>query len=247
MQDLTLTVSKRSTLGKGLDGLRAGGLVPGVIYGQGSESTPVQADEKLLTQIYHQAGGSKLVSIAIEGGDTKTVLFHEVQSHPVTNRLVHFDLYTVKMDEKVRTEVPIQLVGESPAVYEKDGVLLKTMEAMEIEALPGDLPESLELDISGLNEYGLTLHVKDLKVPAGVEIMHEDPEAVIVKIEAPQETTAEDIAAEQAADAEMAEAAGGVPSDQGAEVAEGEEAEGEKPEATGEGDAAAAEDKDKAA
>jgi large subunit ribosomal protein L25 len=224
MREIKFSVDKRDAQGKGLVALRTQGLVPGIVYGQGKEAIMVAASERVLDKVYHTAGTSKLVQLEIEGGEAKTVLFHEVQYHPVIRRIVHFDLFNVRMDQKIRTEVPIHLEGEAPAIHNLGAVLLQTLDSIEVEALPKDLPENLTLNIDSLDDIGKSLHVRDIKVPEGVELYDIDPEEMIVKIEAPQETTAEEIAEEDAATAEAVDLEEVVEADRGGkEEAEGEE------------------------
>ncbi len=229
MQELKLQVKKREATGKALAALRESGFAPGVVYGQGKEALSIEANLQAVERAYREAGTSQLVDLSIDDSEPKSVLFHEVQIDPLTQKLLHFDLYTVKMDEKIRTEVPIRIVGESEAIYAQGAVLVKVLEAVEVEALPRNLPPDLELDISGLTEFGQSLHIKDLKVPEGVEVL-KDPEETVVNLEAPQETTEEDIAAEDAAAAEPVDLEEAVEVERGGveEPEEGVEADAER-------------------
>src|SRR5688500_18970800 len=101
MPEVNLAAAKRTAVAKQLPALRAQGVVPGVVYGQGKEPTLIQTDAKFLEKIYHQAGTSKLVKLAVAEEQPKNVLFHEVQIDPLSRQIMHFDLYTVKMDEKI--------------------------------------------------------------------------------------------------------------------------------------------------
>lgn len=185
MDKIVLPVSSRQEAGKLNKGLRVSGLIPAVIYGKGMESTAIKVDKKLLEQAYSEAGENKIIGIKIDDDRSKNGLFHEVQRHPLTGDIIHADLYLVRMDEKIKTEVPLHFTGESVAVYQQEGTLLKNLDALEIEALPADLPESIEVDISVLDDFEKSIHVSDLKIPAGVELLT-DVEELVAKVEPPR-------------------------------------------------------------
>lgn len=107
------------------------------------------------------------------------VLFHDMQADPVTDHAVHVDFLAVKSDEKVRAEVPVVLIGESPVEKLNLGSVQQVLMQVEVEAFPMDLPPSIEFDVSVLDHVGMTVHVSDLKVGKNVEII-EDMEATVV-------------------------------------------------------------------
>lgn len=235
MADFHLASNIRSHTGKKLKDLRSEGLVPGVVYGQGKEPTLIQVDEPVLAKTFSQAGTNQLIELAIDKDKTVNVLFHEIQRDPMTQRIRHFDFYTVRMDEKIKTEVPIHFLGEAPAVHKLSAILVKNLETIEVEALPVNLPENIEVDLSGFEEIGDAVHVRDLAVPNGVEFIT-DPETLIVKTDPPrsEEELAEleeeveegaetDVAAEHGSDTEGGEAAEGD---------ESEESKGDEPKST---------------
>ncbi|HSX14559.1 MAG TPA: 50S ribosomal protein L25 [Candidatus Saccharimonadales bacterium] len=185
MDKITLKLETRTERGKQNAKLRADGLTPVVAYGHGSEPLALKVSTKELTKIYQQAGGSKIIGIKVGDTTAKNALFHEVDLDPLTGAITHADLLTVRMDEKIKTEVPVRIVGESTAVYQDEGTLMTPLEAIEIEALPGDLPEAIEVDISILDDFEKSIHVSDLVVPAGVEILSE-PEELVAKVEPPR-------------------------------------------------------------
>lgn len=223
MPDLELQAATRQEIGKAVKTLRSEGKIPGVVYGHGTEPATIAVDTKELERLYGEAGGSKLITLKIDGKDTKNALFHEIQQDPLTGQLTHFDLYEVRMDEEIETEIPIHYTGESPAVFNEGGILLKSMDTVEVQALPGDLPESFEIDIGTLKEINDTIHVSDLKVSDKVTILN-DPEEVVAKIDPPRseeelEALEEEVPAE-GEEAEMVESEHG-----GEEAEEGEEGE----------------------
>lgn len=182
---IVLPLKIREITGKKVASLRAAGETPAVVYGHGSEAEKVSIDSRTLEKAYSQAGGNKIVGLKIDGDRQKNALIHEVHSDPVTGRILHADFYTVRMDEKIKTEVPLHFIGESTAVYQQEGTMIQPLQTVEIEALPGDLPENFEVDISVLDDFSKTITVGDLKSPAGVEILT-PAEELIAKVEPPR-------------------------------------------------------------
>lgn len=220
METVTLASTPRTLTGKKLSTLRADGMVPGVVYGQGKDAVSIQVNAKELGSVYQQAGTSRLVELKLNDKPVN-VLFHDVQVNPLTQQIDHFDLYTVKMDEKIKTEIPLHFTGEAPAVHELNAILVKNLEEIEVETLPGNLPENFEVSLDGLKEIGQSITVADLTVPEGVTVLVE-PEEMIVKTDPPRsEEELEELneEVEEGAEAE-------VESEHGGETAEGEEAEG---------------------
>lgn len=178
-----LTAEKRKILGRKVKTLRKEGLLPANIYGKKVKSLAVQADFKSFLATFKESGETGVVNLKVKG-ETKTrpVLIHNVQFDPLTDQPLHADFYQVDLKTKVTTEVPIELVGESPAAKEKVGILIQPLTEVEVEALPTDLPDKLELDISGLKEVDDAVTVADLKAPKGVKILVSEKE-ILAKIE----------------------------------------------------------------
>jgi large subunit ribosomal protein L25 len=187
MNDLILTATKRTEMGKANARLRSAGMLPAIAYGHDLKSEPITLEAKVAEKLYAQAGSAKLISLKIGEGKARSVIFHDVQHDPRTGALTHADLYVVRMDEMMKAEVPLHFVGESTAVYQLEGSLMKGLETVEIECLPKDLPESIEVDISILDDFEKTITVADLIAPKGATILAEEPESVLVaKVEAPR-------------------------------------------------------------
>ena len=225
MEKITLQASKRTETGKRNRQLRASGHTPAVIYGHGTPATAIQLDARKLEKAFSNAGTNKILQVEIEGDKTKNVLIHDITKHPLTGLIQHADFYVVRMDEKVKTEVPIHFTGESTAVYQEGGTLITNLETVEVEALPANLPENFEVDISVLDDFEKSIHVRDLKIPQGVEILTESEE-LVAKVDPPR---SEEELAEL--DAEMAEGAPEQELPEGVEeeqVAVREENEGDK-------------------
>lgn len=183
MKRQTLTVTRREVYGKKLKALRRDGILPANIYGKDIQSLAVQVPTKEFQDLYKQVGATGLIDLEIDG-DKRPVLIHDVHIDHVNHVPLHADFYQVNLKEKVRTWVPITIVGEPKAVADKLGELLQTMSEVEVEALPADLPEKFEIDVTHLAAVDEQITIADLKKPTGVEIITEDPEAVVVKIAA---------------------------------------------------------------
>ena len=178
-----LTAEKRKVFGRKLKTLRREDILPANIYGKKVKSLAVQLGLKDFLPIYQLAGETGLVELKVKGEQKiRPVLIHNVQLHPVTDQPLHADFYQVDLKEKVTTEVPLELVGESPAVEQKLGILIQPLTAVEVEALPANLPDKFNLDTSGLKEVDDAVTAGDLKAPKGVKILTAAKQ-VLAKIE----------------------------------------------------------------
>lgn len=227
MKKHTLTATKRDLLGRKVKKLRASGQLPATVYGKKVKSISVAVAEEAFAKTYGEAGETGLVELVV-GGDIRPVLVHHVQKNPVTGAILHVEFHQVDLKEKVHANVPLVLVGESPAVVEKRGVILTILDEVEVEALPTDLVDRIEVDVKGLSEVNQEVKIADLKIPKGLTILS-DASLTVVKIgslitkEAQEEAAAE--AAKAAAAAEAAPPAEGeaVPPAEGEKPAEKKE------------------------
>jgi len=218
---LTLTVNKRSDIGRAVDKVRRSGAMPGVVYGHGVETIPITIDRTAFEKVYRQAGENTLIDLVL--GDAKPVkaLIQEVQLDPVKGHLLHVDFHQIRMDEKLITEVPIKLLGESPAVKELGGILLKTIDHVKIECLPQDLVHEFDVDLSSLVNLDQSLHIKDLKSPKGVKILNNEEEIIVTVT--PPRSEAELASLKEKVEIDVTK----VEKVEDKKAAEGEEAEGE--------------------
>jgi large subunit ribosomal protein L25 len=162
--------------------LRRSGQVPGVIYGTGDEPQHVAIDARTLRNTL--AHGTTLLQVSLDGGRGMPVIVKDVQRHPVRGEALHVDLLRVNLDETIQSPVTLHLVGAEDAPGVRDGgVLSQELVHITVEALPGDIPEGLEHDVSAL-EAGATLTIADLTAPPGVKFC-DDPEAVVATMTAP--------------------------------------------------------------
>jgi len=168
--ETTLKATTRDDRGKGAARkLRARGLVPGVLYGHGVEPVAISLSSKDLLHFFHaNRGTATVVDLDVEG-TVHMVIPREIQKDHLRGRYVHIDFLAVRRDEKVKMSIEIHEVGEAPGV-KTGGVIEHHLREVEIECLPGDVPEQLEADVSAL-ELGDMLRVADIPAPAGVTFL----------------------------------------------------------------------------
>ena len=217
MESPILNAKSREYRGKKVKVLRNQGMTPVVMYGHGVSNQDLSVDTKSFTKLTKEAGTSTLIDLAIDDKKAVKVLMHDVQHDPVTGGVLHADLFQVKMDEKIQTEVPLTFVGESAAVKDLEGNLVTTKDALNVEAFPQDLVSELEVDLSALATFDDKITVGDVKVPATITVL-DDAEETLAIVTPPR--SEEELEAELAPTTEEAEAAA---------IAATEEASTEKP------------------
>lgn len=198
MENVKLEAKSRETVGKKVKRLRAEGWIPAVLFGARQAAMPVQVDERELDRTLRQAGSTALVDLHIEGeGDPHIVLVRDIQRDVLTSRLQHVDFYQVQLDRKVKTSPALHLVGEAPVVETSRGVLVQILNQVEVECLPSDLIDSIEVDVSSLEGLDDSVTIGDLQVPDGVTILA-DPGDVVVSVVVPRAAFLEEEEAEEA-------------------------------------------------
>jgi len=201
IMDYKLQAKLRDPDGKKLNRLRAEGSIPAVAYGHKKAPESLTLDAGEFRKVFQRAGRSHLVDLHVDGGRSQKVLIREVQIHPRAQGPTHVDLYRIDAKEKLMVEVPVHLTGESPAVKLGLGDLLISLHNVKVECLPGDIPESIEIDLEGLAAVDDGIRVQDLPVPTGVTILN-DPEDLVAKIHAHRVEEVEEVAPETTADGE---------------------------------------------
>ena len=203
MASASLTAEPRTPGNKkAAKALRRDGRVPAVIYGHGRDPQPLSIPGVALGRRLEQiAPESTIVDVAL-GSQTTKALIREIQRHPIKQGILHVDFQEIHAGEKLRLEVPVHLVGTAEGVRNQGGILDQVLRSVEIEVLPADIPQRVELDVSAL-VIGKSLHVSDLKIP-NAEIMN-DPELTIATVVAPR--AEEEVAPAVAAAVEGAEGA----------------------------------------
>lgn len=206
--DLELTLEPREAQGKANKRLRRTGMVPGVVFGKGEDSVPVQVEAKTFETLYRAAGRTSVVKFRVPGASrAKSGIIKSVQRHPLTGNALHVDYFLVNLRQEMEIEVPIVIAGEAPAVAATGGTLLHNISSVIVRALPNDIPHELTVDVSVLETLDDAVRVRDL--PIDTEKVHfvTDPETVIATVVPPRVEVEEEVVSEEEAEAEVEAAA----------------------------------------
>ncbi len=187
---VTLNVEKRDAK-LSPEKIRKAGNLPAVFYGKKEKSTSIMLPYAIFEKTLKEAGESSVIHLNGDGIDLD-VLIHDVDLDPVTDKPRHVDFYAIEKGKKLEIAVPLEFIGVSPAVKDLGGVLVKVMHEVEIEALPKDLPRSLQVDISGLITFEDVVTAKDIKLPEGVTLKIK-PEDVVASVYEPKEEVVEEV------------------------------------------------------
>ena len=195
--DLELTLDAREAQGKANKRLRRDGLVPGVVYGKGQESVPVQVEAKTFETLYRAAGKTSVVKFRLPGASRATSGFiKSVQRHPLSGSAIHVDYLLVNLKVEMEVDVPIVLVGDAPAVTELGGTLLHNLSTLRVKALPTDIPHQVDVNVSTLSSFDLAIHVSDLSLNRDLVHVLADPETLVATVVPPRVEEEEPVVAE---------------------------------------------------
>lgn len=184
--------------------MRKVGLIPAAVYGSGMENKNIKMKKYDFEKAFQVAGEFNLIDLSIDGQPATKVIVKDVQRDGLTSNIIHVDFYQVDMTKPITTEIPLNFVGQAKAVQELGGTLVKNMDAVEIECLPGDLVSHIDVDISHLAEFDQFIRLNDLILPKGIKLASETNEAVVGVVETK---------AEEVKPAEVASAEGTAPAD----------------------------------
>ena len=208
MENVVIKATHRTVTGKQVRALRRAGQLPGVLYGRHITPTPISMDGREASRILSHLTSSSLVTIDLEGKEYPS-LVREGQRNPIKRSLVHVDFQVVSLTEKLRTHVSIELTGSAPAVKDFNAVLVTSLDELEVECLPQDLPERIKVDISSLANVGDGIHVHDIILSDKVKILDDPKEMIVVataaRAEEVEEVAAEVVAAEEVVEPEVIE------------------------------------------
>ena len=211
MDRIELKVASREILGKRVKHLRRQGITPVHVFGHGIESLALQCDTKELERVLSRAGQTRLIDLKLaKEKKPRTVVVREFDRDWRRGELVHVDFYQVKMEEKIRLEIPVVLIGEAPALKAKTNMLDHALGTLTVECLPAQIPGSIEVDISYLAELDQAIRVKDITLDKDITVLN-NPDLVVAKIsvrpvEKVEEKVVEEVV-EAEAKAEVAEEA----------------------------------------
>lgn len=218
-EEVLINAEKRNVVGKQVKALRRQGILPGVIYGRHIEAFPIQMDAHNAALILDKLTASSLITIDVDG-EKFNVLMRDRQRDVIFGDLLHVDFLVVSLTEKLRATVELKLVGEAPVADNPEVVVTQVLNAIEIEALPQDLPEVIEVDISTLETVDDEITVADLDLGEDIAILTDPNETIVSVGYVAQEEVAEEEEAEELAEPKVVE--------RGKKEAAGEEAEGEE-------------------
>ncbi len=177
MSGLVLEAKRRSLLGKKVKSLRREGVLPGVVYGADLSPIPIELEAHSAGKVLLGVSGSTLIDLNLEG-ETHSVLLRDVQMDVIRREMLHIDLLKVAMNVAIRAVVPIELIGEAPAVEQQGGVLVTGLSEIEVEALPQDLPERFPVDLQGLKAIDDRITVEELSLTDGVTVLTDSEELI---------------------------------------------------------------------
>ena len=218
-EEVLINAQKRNVTGKQVKALRRQGLLPGVIYGRHIEAFPIQMDAHDASLILDKLTASSLITINVDG-EKYNVLMRDRQRDVIFGDLLHVDFLVVSLTEKLRATIELKLTGEAPVADNPEVVITQVLNAIEIEALPQDLPEVIEVDISTLETVDDEITVADLDLGENITILTDPNEAIVSVGYVAQEEVAEEEEAEALAEPKVVE--------RGKKEAAGEESEGEE-------------------
>lgn len=179
---IELNAQLRTVMGSKVKQIRDSGFIPAVLYGKGQEPIALQVLNKDFNKTFKTAGESTLVYVNVDGQTYPTII-HDIARHPASDSILHADFYKVNLSQKIKTMVPVTLVGESQAVVD-GGILIKNLNETEVEALPQDLPHEITFDMSKLVAFGDQILLKDAKIDGKFEVLGNADE-IVATVQAP--------------------------------------------------------------
>src|SRR5436305_2384900 len=183
MAELSIDVQKRTETGTNANRrLRQSGKIPAVVYGGGKDTVPIQLDRKTLLDLMKSGENENAIFLLklADSGQERHAMIHDMQIHPLTRQVIHIDFQRILMTEKVKVQVPVELVGTAYGVKTEGGMIDFVHREVELECLPGDIPQHIDLDVTELH-VGQHVEAKDLKLPQGVTLA-EEPDRVIISL-----------------------------------------------------------------
>lgn len=177
-----LKVKSRDTLGKKVRFLRRQGLTPANLYGPKTESIPLQVETSLLERLIATAGRNAIITLKVDGAkEPRLAMIRDIQRDPLTGALLHVGFFQIEVTHKVRAEIPLILRGEAPAAKSPRAMLIQNLTSLQVEGLPTDLPRSIEVDLSVLQEMDQAIHVREIPMDDRLEVLT-DPDQVVVHV-----------------------------------------------------------------
>ncbi len=185
MAKINLKSKTRDVVGKKVKKHRKVGLVPAVVYGRKIKPQNLWVNFLDFEKVYRQAGESTIIELDIDDKSKANVLIQDIQADPLSGKFRHIDFFQVRMDEKIEAGIPLEFIGESPAVKELGGVLIKNLDEIPVTCLPADLPSKFKVDISKIKTFEDHFAIKDLDISEKIKVLI-DPETIIAIVSPPR-------------------------------------------------------------
>ena len=176
---LTLQAKTRNVLGKKNKTLRQAGLIPAVVYGHKIKNQNIKLKAQKFNKIFEEAGETSLIDLQVDNQEPVKVIIQDIQKDVLKGSIIHADFHQIREDEELTVDVGLEFVGESPAVEEKGGILVKSLDAIKIQCLPADLIHKIEVTLSVLKDFGDCIYVRNLKIPKKIKVLENSDEAVV--------------------------------------------------------------------
>jgi large subunit ribosomal protein L25 len=188
---IMIPAEHRNVIGKKVKVLRREGKLPAIVYGSGIEPTPIVMDLLEATKTLRSVTSATLVNLNIDG-EEQLALVRDRQVDRLRNMILHVDFLAVSMGQTLQTTVPIRLIGHAPVLDDFDALVIQDAESLDVEVLPKDLPEVIEVDISVLTELGNSISITDLDLPEGVNVLTDPDTLIAVAVTAAQQEEEEE-------------------------------------------------------
>lgn len=186
MSNQKLTATERKVFGRKVGKLRKEGQIPANVFGKDVKSYAISVPVETFQKVFEEAGETGIIDLTV-GGKTNPVLVSNTQIHPVEGDIIHVDFRQIDLTKKITATVPVEIIGESPAEKSGLGTVVQQTTELDVEALPADLPEKFEVDVTVLAEVDATIHVSDLKYDKSKVEIDAEADQIIAKVEPPTE------------------------------------------------------------
>jgi large subunit ribosomal protein L25 len=186
-KEIKLEANKRTEKNGKAKNVRREGFIPAIIYGGKAESSSIKVKDLDFNRVFAVAGESHLIDLAVDGASPAKVIVKDIQKDSLTDKIIHIDFYQVDMKKKIIAAIPLHFVGESKAVKELGGTLVKNMDELRIECLPENLVDYIEVNLSSLENLHDAIKISDIKLPAELKLASEADETVATVLEQAKE------------------------------------------------------------
>jgi large subunit ribosomal protein L25 len=201
VKKITLNAESRTETNGQAKNIIKCGFIPVVLYGQGIANRNLKIKTADFLKVITEAGETHLIDLVIDGKDQARILIKDLQKDPMRDKVIHADFYQVNMAKEIEVEIPLHFIGESKAVKELGGTLMKNIDFLNVKCLPGDLIDKIDIDLSELATFEDAIMIRDLKVPAGFEVLNHAGDMIVHVMEPVVEEVVEAAPAEAEAEA----------------------------------------------